>query len=316
MGDWGGCAPISLDPGASDVTKPSGVTCGWGLQSRNVTCVLFPSWPRLVTSDTRCDGQAPPPGERLCAIRCGHDCELGPWAAWSRCSGACGQGTSGVTSRVRRVVTPPSGGGQRCPPRVQRRQCWGQRGRCAGDQGEDTPVSLALTARNSHVVRVPQTRLVTMYVGPWSNCSLSPEQEPGSASRVVTRHSDMTVTRHVKTFTNSRQSLTSSVPGHHPGHPAPLLQQSPASRFLSAAPMIGQRTREVRCRGERGESLAWSACMDGTRATVVPSDRQSCVMRSVRLMYMCTCVHVYMCTCAQLSKPVLFQTRLCCDRVE
>ena len=37
-------------------------------------------------------------------------------------------------------------------------------------------------------------------------------------------------------------------------------------------------TREVRCRGERGESLAWSSCMDGTRATVVPSDRQSCVM--------------------------------------
>ena len=272
MGDWGGCAPLSLDPEAG-VTP--GVRCGWGLQSRNVTCVLFPSWPRLVTSDARCSGQSPPPGERLCAIRCGQDCQLGPWTAWTRCEGApCGQpGAGGVTSRVRRVVTPPSGGGARCPPRVQRRQCWGARGRCGEQQG-DNPVSLPLTARNSHVARVrPQSRQVTMYVGPWSNCSLTPDQDPSHGSRVVTRHSSDTVTRHVKTFTNSRQSLTSGL-GQHP---APL-SQSPGPRFFSPAPMLGQRTREVRCRGERGESETWSACMDGTRATVVPSDRQSCVM--------------------------------------
>ena len=215
VGDWGGCEPLSLDPASGD---SEAVTCGWGLQSRNVTCVLFPSWPRQVTSNARCEGQAPPPGERLCAIRCGQDCQLGPWAAWSRCSGGCGQGLGGVTSRVRRVVTPPREGGARCPPRVQRRQCWGVRGRC-GEQG-DSPVSLPLTARNSHVShvsRVPQSRHVTMYVGPWSNCSLPSDQEPshGAVSRVVTRHSD--VTRHVKTFTNPRhclspRALTSSSP--------------------------------------------------------------------------------------------------------
>ena len=173
-----------------------------------------------------------------------------------------------MMTRVRRVVQPPREGGARCPPRVQRRQCWGP---CRSEQLEDTPVSLALTARNSHVSRVSRVRLqesrhVTMYVGPWSNCSL---ESGGPESRVVTRHSDImsSVTR-VKTFTNPRQSLTSE----------PLQISAPGHTFLSPPPSVGQRSREVRCRGHQGESLALSACMDATRATVVPSDRQSCVM--------------------------------------
>ena len=230
-----------------------------------MTCVLFPSWPRQVTSSERCGDQAPPPHERLCAIRCGQDCELGPWAAWTSCRGGQGACRGGVATRVRRVVQSPREGGARCPPRVQRRQCWGDRDACL----EDTPLSLPLTARESHVShvsRVPQSRHVTMYVGPWSNCSLLAAGEPGpqSVSRVVTRHSD-TVTR-VKTFTNPRQSVTSVTGGLRYPASASLSQvsQPPASdKFYSGAPLVGQRTREVLCRGERGESLAWSACMDG-----------------------------------------------------
>ena len=61
-------SPLTRGPPMSPSHPVWHVACGWGLKSRNVSCILFPSWPRLVTSDTRCDGQTP--RERLCAIRC------------------------------------------------------------------------------------------------------------------------------------------------------------------------------------------------------------------------------------------------------
>ena len=55
-------------------------------------------------------------------------------------------------------------------------------------------------------------------------------------------------------------------------------QTLPDTQHSSPAPEIGQRWREVLCRGEDGQSLPWSNCMDGSRATVVPAERQSCVV--------------------------------------
>ena len=61
-------------------------------------------------------------------------------------------------------------------------------------------------------------------------------------------------------------------------HVGYVTSQSHVSQFHSPAPHVGQRTREVLCRGGDGESVGWSHCMDGSRATVVPADRQTCVM--------------------------------------
>ena len=105
--DWSDCRPLSAES-----------QCGFGSQTRNLTCVLFPSWPRVETEPSRC-GEVKPPGlERLCAVRCGEDCELGPWQGWARCQ--CGRE---VTARLRRVISPPAQAGSRCPPRVERRHC-------------------------------------------------------------------------------------------------------------------------------------------------------------------------------------------------
>ena len=216
-----------------------GTRCGWGLQSRNVSCVLFPTWPRVLTEPEQCSDQIKPSHERLCAVRCGQDCELGAWGAWSVCVRSCGQ-DHGVSTRVRRVITPPTGTGQHCPPRVQRRQCW------SGVCGHDTPLSLPLQSQHLPPQITQQQRHVTVYVGAWSNCS-------------ITRSRRDAVT-HVNSYQNTRHTSITEV------------------SFHSSAPDIGQMTREVLCRGEGGDSIGWSNCMDGSRATVVPADKHVCIM--------------------------------------
>ena len=213
MTGWSDCLPLSPDS-----------HCGFGLQTRNVTCVLFPAWPRVETDARECEEVAAPGRERLCAVRCGEDCELGPWQGWARCE-------DGVTSRVRRVISPPAAGGSKCPPRVQRRHC-----------PSATPLPLLLPLRSPGQV--------TVYVGPWSNCTVD---------RQLTRRS---------------VSGSSSVVARYLSG-----QTLPDTQHSSPAPEIGQRWREVLCRGEDGQSLAWSNCMDGSRATVVPAERQSCVLQ-------------------------------------
>ena len=162
---------------------------------------------------------------------------------------------AGPESRLLRFNTRE--GGARCPPRTQKRHCWP--GLCP-EAGP--PRSLPLSAPR-RVARV--SRHVTVYVGPWSNCSdLVPPGQPQQA-RTVTRRA----VSHVRQYQ-----------GPGPGHVSQLASElpPPAAVFHSAAPRVGQRTRDVLCRGEHGGAVAWSLCMDGTRATTVPADRQSCVL--------------------------------------
>ena len=109
------------------------------------------------------------------------------------------------------------------------------------------------------------SRHVTVYVGPWSNCSDLVQPSQPQQARTVTRRA----VSHVRQYQ-----------GPGPGHVSQLASElpPPAAVFHSAAPRVGQRTRDVLCRGEHGGAVAWSLCMDGTRATTVPADRQSCVL--------------------------------------
>ena len=220
------------------MTDNTRVSCGWGLQTRNVTCALFPTWPRVATDPIRCSDQPQPLHERLCAVRCGQDCQLGPWETWSSCASSCD--TSGVSTRVRRVIVAPSEGGAHCPPRVQRRQCWP--GKC--NHGA-APVMMPLVAKKDMTLQGSH-RHVTVYVGPWSNCSSSISQSTKLKSGRVVRR-DIS---HVKTFQNPRQSgLTrvSSVTYQVPGSYMSQMSQSQSSeKFHSSAPVVGHRTREVR----------------------------------------------------------------------
>ena len=215
---WSDCRPLSPES-----------QCGFGSQTRNLSCVLFPSWPREETDPARCGEVKAPAQERLCAVRCGRDCELGPWQGWARCQ--CGRG---VTARVRRVVSPPVQAGAQCPPRVERRLC------------PPSPPCSSTTPGPPLVLGLREPRQVTVYVGPWSNCSL-PAQP-------------------------SKRSLVGA------GRFLPGEASLQEGQLSSPPPQIGQSWRSVLCRGEEGESLPWSHCMDGSRATVVPADKQSCVM--------------------------------------
>ena len=45
-----------------------------------------------------------------------------------------------------------------------------------------------------------------------------------------------------------------------------------------AIPIIGTQQREVLCRDKTGRTIPFKECMDSSRATIVPADRQSCVV--------------------------------------
>ncbi|XP_023323749.1 thrombospondin type-1 domain-containing protein 7A [Eurytemora carolleeae] len=117
----------------------TGSECGFGTQSRNVSCIGFPSSPPQVVKPILCSGLPKPDQERLCARRCSPDCQLGPWEAWGPCTcnrraqarnvrgiskpEACAECADADSTRFRRVVVPPTGGGGSCPPKLQRRSC-------------------------------------------------------------------------------------------------------------------------------------------------------------------------------------------------
>ena len=47
---------------------------------------------------------------------------------------------------------------------------------------------------------------------------------------------------------------------------------------ISTGPALGSRKREVLCRGRGGEVRPFSSCVDGTRSTRVPANKQTCVI--------------------------------------
>ena len=50
------------------------------------------------------------------------------------------------------------------------------------------------------------------------------------------------------------------------------------SSVVSQGPVLGSRTREVLCRGPGGEVSPFKDCMDGSRATIVPANKQTCTV--------------------------------------
>jgi hypothetical protein len=54
----------------------------------------------------------------------------------------------------------------------------------------------------------------------------------------------------------------------------PLLPPAPGS----PAPTLGSQGRAVLCRGRAGETRRFKDCLDGSRTTVVPADRQMCLV--------------------------------------
>ena len=62
----------------------SGAHCGFGEQTRNVSCVVFPSWPRQPAPAHHCHALPAPPTTRLCAVHCG-GCRAAAWSGWSEC---------------------------------------------------------------------------------------------------------------------------------------------------------------------------------------------------------------------------------------
>eukprot|EP00090_Calanus_glacialis_P045441 TRINITY_DN8432_c0_g1_i1.p1 TRINITY_DN8432_c0_g1~~TRINITY_DN8432_c0_g1_i1.p1 ORF type:complete len:1537 (-),score=130.83 TRINITY_DN8432_c0_g1_i1:368-4978(-) len=267
-GEWGACVPFP---------SPGEPSCGYGSQTRNVSCVVFPSWPHKQTDPFNCRDAPKPSHERLCAVRCSDDCQVGSWQGWSICSSESCE--SAVRTRIRRVVIPPDNGGKSCPPKLQKSLCSNKK-LCESRTSTNNPESIS-----PFVLPLKDNRQgeATVYVGPWSNCT--PVTSLPSQTRLLVRR-DLTFVKSLPnsgptfpsksvTFPLTKVSFPSSkVPG------PPWLTQSdiPDHSSISQPPLIGTRTREVLCRGGDGESIPFSKCMDGSRATVVPADRQSCVV--------------------------------------
>ena len=175
-----------------------------------------------------------------------------------------------MRTRIRRVVVPPIKEGAHCPPRLQKSLC-SPKTLCGGSLSDISPLVLPLQDRQG---------AVSVYVGPWSNCT--PVTTLPSQTRLLVRRDSDFIQNSAHTFPSKEVTFPAEkvvFPMHKvPG--LPWLTQSDSSDQSSKShpPVIGTRTREVLCRGGEGETIPFSACMDGSRATVVPADRQSCVV--------------------------------------
>jgi hypothetical protein len=96
-GPWGACS----------------ASCGGGVQSRS----------RLILQPPANGGKAcgPISETQACALQpCPTDCVMGEWGPWSPCSVSCG---TGVQTRTRPILQPPTGGGLACGPTMEQQAC-------------------------------------------------------------------------------------------------------------------------------------------------------------------------------------------------
>ena len=215
------------------------------------------------------------------------------------------------------MITPPGPGGFSCPPLLQQAVCppckptppssssrlplplLGHRSPASSRTPKRLPLTMALAGGEEAMGQGP----ATVYVGPWSECQSRHEdkreprdtrmREPGGSSRV--------------TLPRSLPPLPGPPPAS-PHFPLPWLPASSPSPSgpSSPAPVLGERQRNVVCRSDythtksytqyvrksddknvheesdcrtsNGATTPFKECMDGSRATVVPADRGSCVV--------------------------------------
>lgn len=126
VNDWGQC---TQNNNLEIATTGDVTSCGpssFGLQERTVSCL------EISTSYVQRneDGSVPdyickqftakPSIFQECITPCAQDCIVTQFSPWSPCSKTCDNGTQ---SRARRVVIPPSNGGQGCPPLSETMAC-------------------------------------------------------------------------------------------------------------------------------------------------------------------------------------------------
>ena len=220
---------------------------------------------------------------------------------------------TGERQRRRAVISPPGPGGFTCPPLLQQAVCppcnpsppssssprfpsLDHLSPASSRTPKRLPLTLALAGGDDEMGQGP----ATVYVGPWSQCQSRHQdkrdprdtrmREPGGSSRV--------------TLPRSLPPLPGPPPAS-PHFPLPWLPASSPSPSgpSSPAPVLGERQRNVVCRStfakqvfypsrsditmknadsycrtSNGATTPFKECMDGSRATVVPADRGSCVV--------------------------------------
>ncbi|XP_045130162.1 thrombospondin type-1 domain-containing protein 7B-like isoform X2 [Portunus trituberculatus] len=112
---WGPC-----------VGQGAPVTCGGGVQERELTCVRAAD--HVPVQDDMCIHVEPPPRVQRCEVGCERDCQVGPWSAWgictpTDCTAYPPPATPGFRRRRRQVVVTPSPGGAECPPLEEQSEC-------------------------------------------------------------------------------------------------------------------------------------------------------------------------------------------------
>ena len=192
---------------------------------------------------------------------------------------------------MRRVVAPPGEGGLPCPPLLQQGVCPPCLQTSPRDTGAssrlpfqlpshlpaDTPMTAALATGKSQA---------TVYVGPWTPCSPRDAGDTrGTRDIRDTRDTggtgdtrDTRDTRHTRYTRDTRDTRAFN---SQPQFPLPWLgPANPAEGPPSSPPAaLGEATREVGCRVRAsGATVPFKECMDGSRATVVPADRRTCVV--------------------------------------
>ena len=153
-----------------------------------------------------------------------------------------------MRTRIRRVVAPPIKEGAHCPPRLQKSLC-SPKTFCGNSLSDIAPLVLPLQDRHLKV---------SVYVGPWSNCSHGTSL-PSQNRLLVRRDSTFaeSLQNSARTFPSKKVTFPSEkvvFPLHKvPGLPWITQSDTPDQSSKSHPPVIGTRTREVLCRGGEGE---------------------------------------------------------------
>ncbi|XP_046701231.1 thrombospondin type-1 domain-containing protein 7B isoform X2 [Silurus meridionalis] len=110
---WSFCSINTVDEGS---------TCGEGVQSRKIRCVLHGDGVNESHSvnDSLCDQDDVPAQARTCTLPCPDDCVMSPWSHWSSCPMSCD--ANSVRTRTRQMLRPPSAHAT-CPGRNETEPC-------------------------------------------------------------------------------------------------------------------------------------------------------------------------------------------------
>ncbi|GAA6088520.1 thrombospondin type-1 domain-containing protein 7B isoform X1, partial [Tachysurus ichikawai] len=110
---WSFCSINTVDEGS---------TCGEGVQSRKIRCVLRGDGVNEshTVNDSLCDQDDAPAQARTCILPCPGDCVMSPWSHWSSCPMSCD--VNSVRTRTRQMLRPPIAHAT-CPERNETELC-------------------------------------------------------------------------------------------------------------------------------------------------------------------------------------------------